>query len=177
MKTICLTTPLKEKEISSIKAGDKILFSGKIYVARDQAHLRLIELIEKKEPLPVDLKGQVIYYAGPSPTKPGEVVGAIGPTTAARMDKIAEPLFKAGVKVTIGKGERSEAFRKMVKKYKAPYLVAVGGGGAIAQSCAKEMKVIAFKDLGPEAMYELIVKDFPVYVAYDIKEGDIYQGN
>jgi fumarate hydratase subunit beta len=175
MKTIKLKTSLSEENITSLRAGDKILLTGQLLVARDQAHMRLIELMKAGKMLPVDLKNQIIYYAGPSPTKPGEVIGSIGPTTAARMDKIAEPLFKMGVRITIGKGERSEDFRKKVKKYKAPYLAAMGGSGAIIQQSVLASKVLAFKDLGPEAIYELTVKDMPLYVAYDVKGGNIYK--
>ena len=174
MRTVKITTPLDNKTIASLKAGDKILLNGKILVGRDQAHLRLIDLMEKGKKLPVDLKNQIIYYAGPSPTKPGEVIGSIGPTTSARMDKITEPLLKAGLRITIGKGERSPDFKKMVKKYKAPYLVAMGGGGAVIQQSVISAKILAFADLGPEAIYELTVKDMPVFVAYDVSGGSIY---
>ncbi|MBN2087815.1 fumarate hydratase C-terminal domain-containing protein [Candidatus Peregrinibacteria bacterium] len=174
MQTIELNTPLIEKSISGLKAGDKVLLSGPIFVARDQAHIRLIDMIKKELELPVDLKNQVVYYAGPSPTKPGEVIGSIGPTTSARMDTISEPLFKQGLKITIGKGVRSDAFKELVKKYKAPYLAAMGGGGAVMQESVVESELIAFEDLGPEAIYRLTVKNMPLYVAYDIFGGDIY---
>lgn len=174
MQTVKLTTPLEEKALEKLRTGDKVLLSGKIYVARDQAHIRLIEMMKEGKKLPVDLKGQAVYYAGPSPTKPGEVIGSVGPTTAARMDKIAEPLFEQGVKITIGKGERSREFREMTKKYKAPYLAAMGGSGAVMQKSVIENNLVAFEDLGPEAIYRLTVKDMPLYVAYDIQGGDIY---
>jgi len=174
MRTIKLNTPLKEEDFKNLKAGDKVLMSGKILVARDQAHLRLIELIDKGEKLPVDLKNQVVYYAGPTPKKPGEVIGSIGPTTAARMDKMAESLFKEGVRITIGKGERSNEFKEMVQKYQAPYLVAMGGAGAIIHQTISEAKCLAFEDLGPEAIYEITIKDMPLYVAYDVEGGIIY---
>jgi fumarate hydratase subunit beta len=174
MRTIKLSTPLVEKSIIGLKAGDKVLLSGPILVARDQAHLRLIDMIKKGLKLPVDLKNQVIYYAGPSPAKPGEKVGAIGPTTSARMDSITEPLFKKGLKITIGKGVRSVDFKKLVKKYKAPYFVAMGGGGALVHDSVKYMRVLAFEDLGPEAIYELTVKDMPLFVAYDVYGENIY---
>lgn len=175
MKTIMLKTPLSEENIISLKAGDKILLTGQLLVARDQAHMRLIELMKAGKKLPVELKNQIIYYAGPSPTKPEDVIGSIGPTTAARMDKMAEPLFEMGVRITIGKGERSKAFRDMVKKYRAPYLAAMGGSGAIIQQSVLASKILAFKDLGPEAIYELTVKDMPLYIAYDVRDGNIYQ--
>ena len=177
MKTITLNTPLDESAIDSLRAGDKVLLNGSLLVARDQAHMRLIEMIKKGEPLPVDLQGQAVYYAGPSPTKPGEVIGSIGPTTASRMDTVSEPLFKQGLKMTIGKGVRSDGFKAMVKQYKVPYLVAMGGGGAVMQESIIEAETVAFEDLGPEAIYRLIVRDMPLYVAYDVHEGDIYQRN
>ena len=174
MREISVTTPIGEAQIEAMRAGDKLLISGSLLVARDQAHLKLIELMRASQPLPVDLKNQIIYYAGPSPTKPGEVIGSVGPTTAARMDKIAEPLFKMGVCFTIGKGERSQAFQALVRKYKAPYLAAMGGCGAVIQQAVQEAKVLAFEELGPEAIYQLTVKNMPVYVAYDINGGTIY---
>ncbi len=174
MRTIELNTPLIDKAISGLKAGDKVLLSGRVLVGRDQAHLRLMDLMKKGKKLPVDLKNQIIYYAGPSPRKPGEAIGSVGPTTAARMDKITEPMFKKGLRITIGKGERSDEFKKMVKKYKAPYLVAMGGGGALMHSAVKSSKIVAFRVLGPEAIYELTVKKMPLYVAYDITGGSIY---
>jgi len=174
MNIIELNTPLIDKAITGLKAGDKVLLNGPIFVARDQAHMRLIEMIKKEAKLPVDLKNQIVYYAGPSPTKSGEVIGSIGPTTAARMDKVTEPLLKAGLRITIGKGERSDDFVELVKKYKAPYLVAMGGGGAVMQKSVTDSKVIAFDDLGPEAIYKLTVKNMPLYVAYDIHGGSIY---
>ena len=166
---------MDEASLRGLKAGDKVLLSGQILVARDQAHLRLIELMKKGKKLPVDLKNQIIYYAGPSPTKPGEIIGSVGPTTATRMDKVAEPLFKLGARITIGKGERGQDFQEMVKKYKAPYLAAMGGSGAAIQQSVVAAKLLAFEDLGPEAIYELTVKDMPLYAAYDIQGGSIYE--
>lgn len=174
MQIIELNTPLIDKAISGLKAGDKVLLSGPILVARDQAHLRLIDMIKKELELPVDLKNQVVYYAGPSPTRPGEIIGSVGPTTATRMDKITEPLLQAGLRITIGKGERSPGFIELVKKYKSPYLVAMGGGGAVIQQAVTESRCLAFPDLGPEALYELTVKAMPLYVGYDITGGSIY---
>lgn len=174
MRIIKLQTPISEAQITDLRAGDKVLLSGKILVARDQAHLRLTELIAKGQKLPIELSNQIIYYAGPSPTKPNEVIGSIGPTTAARMDKVSEPLLKMGVRITIGKGERGEEFIQMVKRYKAPYLVAMGGSGAIIQQSVTSSKIVALNNLGPEAIYELMLKEMPVYVAYDIHGASIY---
>ena len=174
MQTIKLKTPLEEGCLEKLRAGDKVLLSGKIYVARDQAHIRLIKMIDEGKEIPIDLKGQVIYYAGPSPAKPGEIIGSVGPTTSIRMDKIAEPLLKKGLKITIGKGERSAEFKEMVKRYKAPYLAAMGGSGAVMQKSVIANKLIAFEDLGGEAVYELTVKDMPLYTAYDTQGGEIY---
>ena len=173
MRTLSIKAPVSAKDAEAMKAGDKILLSGTVLVARDQAHLRLIELMKEGKPLPVDLKGQVVYYAGP--TRPGEVVGSVGPTTATRMDKVAEPLFEKGVTITIGKGERGKEFQDMVVKYKAPYLAAMGGSGAVVQQSVVSSKVLAFPEMGPEAIYELTVKDMPVYVAYDVHGESIYK--
>lgn len=175
MRTVHLQTPLTDQSISDLKAGDKVLLSGSVLVARDQAHMRLRDLLKEGKELPVDMKGAIVYYAGPSPTKPGDIIGSVGPTTASRMDKVAEPLFQLGVRITIGKGERSAAFQDMVKKYKAPYLAAMGGSGAVIQQAVTASKIIAFPEMGPEAIYELTMKDMPVYVAYDIHGGSIYQ--
>ena len=174
MRTIELNTPLTDKAIAGLKAGDKVLFSGNLLVARDQVHIHLNDLIKNKKSLPVDLNNQAIYYSGPSPSKPNEIIGAIGPTTASRMDELTEPLFKAGLKMTIGKGERSPEFQKLIKKYKAPYLVAMGGGGAVMQEAVEWAKVIAFEELGTEALLKLSVHKMPLYVAYDIVGGSIY---
>ncbi len=176
MKTIELNTPLIDKVIAGLKAGNKVLFSGNLLVARDQVHMKLRDLIEAKKGLPVDLNGQAIYYSGPSPARPGEIIGAIGPTTASRMDEITEPLLKKGLKMTIGKGERSSAFQELVQKYQAPYLVAMGGGGAVMQESVEWAKVLAFDELGPdEALINLSVHQMPLYVAYDIHGGSIYK--
>jgi len=175
MKTHKLTTPLTEKSISKLKAGDKVLLSGKIYTARDQAHIRLIELIKNKKKLPINLKGQIIYYTGPSPAKKEELIGACGPTTSARMDNLTEPLLIKGLSGTIGKGERSNEIQKMVKKYQAPYFISIGGGGALLHEVVQAKKIVAFNDLNSGAIHELIVKDMPLYVAYDIYGGSIYK--
>lgn len=174
MNTIELNTSLIDKAITGLKAGDKVLLSGSILVARDQVHLQLMDLIQRGMDLPVDLKDRIIYYSGPSPQKPDEVIGAAGPTTAIRMDKLTEPLLKMGLKMTIGKGERSDDFQNLVQAYQAPYLVAMGGGGAVMQEVVLESRIVAFEEFGPEALRELTVKNMPLYVGYDIHGNSIY---
>ena len=167
-----ITTPLNDKMIKPLKAGDKVLISGVIYTARDAAHKRLILDIKK---LPIPLKDQIIYYCGPTPAMPGRVTGSAGPTTSGRMDGFTEPLLKAGVKGMIGKGPRSKEVRELIKKHKAVYFVATGGAGALIARHIKSSKVVAYPDLGPEAIYEFNVVDFPVIVANDSKGRDIFE--
>ncbi|MCP4651786.1 MAG: TRZ/ATZ family protein [Candidatus Omnitrophica bacterium] len=154
-----------------LKVGDEILFSGVIYTARDQAHQRLVKL--KK--IPFDLEGEVIYYCGPSATPKGKVIGACGPTTSSRMDKFVEPLLKKGLVGMIGKGGRSKSVRQLIKKYKALYLVAPSGCGALLAQKVISKKIVCFKDLGPEAVYRLEVEDFPLIVAIDSFGRSIYE--
>jgi len=149
----------------NLQQGDKVLLSGTVFTARDAAHKRIVEMLEKGEKLPFDLKEAAIFYAGPTPARPGAVCGAIGPTTSVRMDKYTPVLLKAGVKVLIGKGERSPETVKAIKEHKALYLVAVGGAAALLAQCVTSCEVIAFQDLGTEAVRKLVVKDFPCYVA------------
>ena len=156
--------PLSDKIISKLHAGDEVLLSGTIYTARDQAHKRLARLLKNKKRLPVDLKKAVIYYCGPTKTRPGAVIGSCGPTTSARMDAFAPLLIKAGLKGMIGKGGRSKDVIDAIKKYKAVYFITIGGAGAYLSKKVKKAKVAAFEDLGPEAIYKLEVKDFPVIV-------------
>ena len=170
-----IKTPLSEKDVKKLKVGDKVLVSGKVYTARDAAHKKLIELIKSGKKLPIDLKGQIIYYCGPTPAKPGKVIGAAGPTTSGRMDGYAEPLIKLGLKATIGKGRRSAEVREALKRYKAVYFAATGGAGALLSKRIKNAKVAAYPELGPEAIYELELKDFPVIVANDIHGRDIFE--
>jgi fumarate hydratase subunit beta len=169
-----LNTPLTVKKITSLRAGDMILLSGKIIGARDMAHKRLIEALKKKEKLPVELKDQVIFYLGPSPTPPGKISGSIGPTTSVRMDLLSEPLLAAGVKAMIGKGRRSKGLNNLLVKYKAVYFIAPGGVAAFLSTKVKSIKEVAYMDLGPEAIYILKVTDFPLIVANDIYGGDIF---
>lgn len=169
-----LTPPLTDEVLEGLRVGDKVLITGRIYTARDAAHKRFVDAIDRGQPLPVDLHGQIIYYVGPTPAKPGHVIGSAGPTTSIRMDAYMEPLLKAGLKATIGKGYRSWGVVEMLKKYKAVYLVATGGAGALLSKRIKTAKVVAYEDLGPEAIYELTVEDFPAIVANDIYGGDIF---
>jgi len=170
-----LRTPLKEEDILSLRAGDKVLITGEIYTARDAAHKRLVELLERGEKLPIDLKGRIIYYVGPSPAKPGQVIGSAGPTTSYRMDKYTPALLKEGLKATIGKGMRSKEVREALREYKAVYFVAVGGAGALLSKRIKKAEVVAYEDLGPEAIRKLEVEDFPVIVGNDAFGGDIFE--
>jgi len=174
-KDIKLDAPLTVEKITSLKAGDIVLLSGKIIGARDMAHKRLIEALKKKEKLPVELKDQVIFYLGPSPTPPGKISGSIGPTTSARMDGLSEPLLAAGVKAMIGKGRRSKDLNNLLVKYKAVYFIAPGGVAAFLSTKVKSIKEVAYNDLGPEAIYMLEVIDFPLVVANDIYGGDIFK--
>lgn len=167
---ISLTTPIKERDVLSLKAGDKVLLNGTIYTARDQAHMRLIE----EESIPFDIQGAVFYYVGPTPARPNQVIGSSGPTSSYRMDTLAIPLMKKGLKMMIGKGNRSEDFRQAMIKEKAIYLIATGGAGALLSSKIQSSKVIMYDDLGTEAIRELTVKDFPCFVAYDLAGNQIF---
>jgi len=150
------------------------LLSGILYVARDAAHRRIVEALDRGEPLPFDIKGQTIYYTGPSPAPPGRVIGSAGPTTSARMDIYTPRLLAAGLKAMIGKGVRSREVRDAMKKHRAVYLAAVGGAGALISKSIVGSEVIAYADLGPEAVLRLEVKDFPAVVINDIYGGDLY---
>ena len=169
-----ITLPLNEKTLASLKAGDNLLLSGVLYVARDAAHRKMIDTLNKGEPLPFDVKGQTLYYMGPSPTPPGRVIGSAGPTTATRMDAYTPRLLAAGLKGMIGKGVRSQEVKDAMKKYKAVYLGAVGGAGALISKTIVKSEVVAYADLGPEAVLKLEVKDFPATIINDIHGGDLY---
>ena len=175
METVKLKTPLTEEVIENLRAGQVVLLSGVIYTARDMAHKRLVETIERGEELPIPVEGQVIYYAGPSPAKPGRPIGSIGPTTSYRMDPYTPKLLELGLKGMIGKGGRSKEVVDAIKKFKAIYLGAVGGAAARLSKCVKSAKVVAYEDLGPEAIRELIVEDLPVFVINGIYGNDLYQ--
>ena len=167
--------PLTDETLKDLKAGDNILLTGVIYVARDAAHKRLIEALDQGKPLPFDIKGQTIYFMGPSPAKPGKPIGAAGPTTSGRMDAYSPRLIAEGLKGMIGKGMRSQAVKDAMKKYKAVYLAAIGGAGALIARSIKKSEVIAYEELGAEAIRRLEVEDFPVTVINDIYGGDLYQ--
>jgi len=171
---IKLNTPLVEDEIVKLKIGDKVLLNGKIYSARDAAHKRLVELIKSNKPLPFDIKNQVIYYVGPSPAKPGMVVGSAGPTTSSRMDPYTPILLDNGLKGMIGKGERKKEVIDSIIKNKAIYFIAIGGAGALLAQAIKSAKLIAYEDLGAEAIMEFYVEDFPVIVGIDTTGRDLY---
>jgi fumarate hydratase subunit beta len=166
--------PLSGKSIADLKAGDNLLLSGILYVARDAAHKKMVETLDKGEPLPFDIKGQTIYYMGPSPAPPGKVIGSAGPTTSARMDMYTPRLLATGLKGIIGKGARSKEVRDALKKHKAVYMAAVGGAGALISKTIIKSEVIAYPELGPEAILKLEVKDFPATVINDIYGGDLY---
>jgi fumarate hydratase subunit beta len=170
-----LDTPLSENKIKKFRAGDILYLSGTIYGARDAAHKRMLSQIKEGKDLPIDLKDITIFYVGPSPTPPGKNSGSVGPTTAARMDPVTEPLLALGLKAMIGKGRRSDGLKELCVRYKAVYLVAVGGIAAYLSSKVTAIETIAYEDLGPEAIHRIQVKDFPLFVAYDIYGGDIYK--
>ncbi|MCL6612062.1 MAG: Fe-S-containing hydro-lyase [Peptococcaceae bacterium] len=174
MATHRLITPLLDADIEKLHSGDEVLLTGPIYTARDAAHKRLLELLEKKRELPVDLRGQVIYYSGPCPPKPGQVIGSAGPTTAYRMDLFTPAMLEYGVKGTIGKGPRLEKVREACVRYRAVYLAGIGGASALLAKTVKKADIVAYEDLGTEAVHRLEVEDFPLIVAYDIYGGDIY---
>src|SRR5881296_4269650 len=170
-----VTTPLSDADVQALKAGDRVRISGVIYTARDAAHGRLLPLIEKGEPLPIDVKGQIIYYTGPSPARPGDVVGSIGPTTASRMDKFTPALLGLGLKGTIGKGYRSQAVKDALRQHRGVYFGAIGGAGAVLSQFVKKLSIVAYEDLGTEAIRRLEVEGFPAIVVKDCHGGDLYQ--
>ena len=164
METATLKTPLSKTDVSSLKPGMKVYLTGYIYMARDAAHKRMIESLKKGEPLPFDVKDQVIYYAGPCPNKPGQVIGSCGPTTSCRTDAYAPYLLDLGLSAMIGKGERSEEVVASIHKNGATYLGATGGAGALLAKCIKSQEIIAYEDLGAEALRKLYVENFPAIV-------------
>ena len=167
--------PLTDETLEELKAGDSVLLSGTMYVGRDAAHKRMVEALEQGKPLPFDVKGQVIYFMGPSPARPGQPIGAAGPTTSGRMDSYSPRLMAEGLKGMIGKGMRSQEVKDAIKKYKAVYLAAIGGAGALISKAIKKSEVIAYEELGAEAVLRLEVEDFPATVVNDIYGGDLYQ--
>jgi len=170
-----ITSPLTDEVIATLHAGDRVEISGTIYVARDAAHKRLVETLDRGEKLPVDLTGQIVYYMGPSPTKPGNVIGSAGPTTSGRMDRYAPRLMEIGLKGMIGKGLRAQPVKDAIKKYKTVYFAATGGAAALIAQRIKKAQVMAYEELGAEALQKLEVEDFPVIVVNDMYGGDAYE--
>lgn len=174
-KTVKLTPPLTDADVLQLEIGDRVLVSGVIYTARDAAHKRLVEMLAAGVKLPVDLKGQILYYVGPSPARPGRVIGAAGPTTSYRMDSYAPVLMQLGLKAMIGKGKRAPEVIAAMQEHKAVYLGATGGAGALISQCIKAAEVVAFPELGPEAVHRLVVEDLPTIVINDCQGRDLYE--
>ncbi len=172
---IKINTPLKNCDIAGLKAGDWVSLSGVVYTARDQAHKRLVEVIMAGEKLPIELDGQVIYYCGPTVIPPGKIMGSCGPTTSSRMDNFTVSLLERGLKGMIGKGDRSKEAIRAIKRYKAVYFLAYAGCGALLREYVKAKRLVAYPDLGPEAIYELEVKNFPLIAGIDSKGRDIFK--
>jgi fumarate hydratase subunit beta len=169
-----IKTPLTDEAVSGLKVGDLVDISGVLYSARDATHLLMIEALDRGEDLPVDLKGQVIYYMGPTPARPGRVLGAAGPTTASRMDSYTPRLLEEGLKGMIGKGRRSQEVVRAIKEHHAIYFATIGGAGALLSKRIRKAEVVAYPDLGPEALLRLEVERFPAIVAIDPEGRDIY---
>lgn len=172
---ISLTAPLTHDMVNKLKSGDRVKISGEIYTARDAAHKRMIETLDKGEELPIEIKDKIIYYAGPTPAKPGQVIGSCGPTTSGRMDAYAPKLIELGLTGMIGKGMRDENVINAMKKYGAVYFGAIGGAGALIAQCVESAEVVAYEDLGTEAVRRLVVKDFPVVVIIDKDGNNLYE--
>ena len=174
-ESIKIQLPLKDADLERLRAGDHVLLSGVIYTARDAAHRRMVAALEKGEPLPFDVRGQVIYYVGPTPARPGRVIGSAGPTTSMRLDPYTPALLEAGLKGIIGKGGRGPAVREALKKHKAVYFLAVGGTGALLSQRIKKVDIIAYEDLGTEAVRRMEVEDFPAVVVNDVHGNDLLE--
>jgi fumarate hydratase subunit beta len=172
---VVLTPPLTDEDVAGLRAGDRVLITGTMLTGRDAAHKRLVDLIEKGDELPVDLKGQIIYFVGPTPTRPGEAIGSAGPTTSYRMDAYSPILIEKGLKGMIGKGSRSREVVEAMVKHKAVYFAAVGGAAALISRRIVSSEILAYEELGPEAIRRLQVKDFPVIVVNDIEGNDLYE--
>ncbi|SHG80374.1 fumarate hydratase subunit beta [Thermosyntropha lipolytica DSM 11003] len=169
-----IKAPVSDEDILSLKAGEEVLVEGIVYAARDAAHKRMVEALQRREPLPFAIEGQIIYYVGPCPAPPGKVIGSAGPTTSGRMDSYTPPLLSRGLKVMIGKGERSPEVVEAMKRYKAVYLATIGGAGVYLAHKVKEVETIAYEDLGPEALRKFRVENFPCIVAIDAAGNNIY---
>jgi len=174
-RPIQLTTPFSDDAVAGLNAGDAVVISGVLYTARDAAHERLHAMLQRGEPLPIDLRGQVIYYCGPTPPRPGRPIGAAGPTTATRMDLYTPALLAQGVKGMIGKGRRGPEVREALQQFRAVYFAAVEGTAALLGRRVLSADVIAFPDLGPEAVYRFVVDEFPVIVVDDIRGNNLYE--
>ena len=172
-----LKPPLKREDVDALEAGDKVLITGVIYTGRDAAHKRLVDLLDNNKPLPFDINGSIIFYVGPTPAPPGRPIGSAGPTTSYRMDAYAPRLIEKGLRGMIGKGPRDAKVKEAMTKYGCVYLAATGGAGALMAETVKKAEVIAFDDLGPEAIRKLEVVDFPVIVINDTKGNDLYIEN
>lgn len=170
-----LKTPLADADIESLRAGDQVRLSGELLTGRDAAHQRLVELIDANRPLPIDIRGQILYYVGPTPPRPGMVIGSAGPTTSGRMDTYAPKLMALGLKGMIGKGSRSHAVREAMRLQQCVYFGAVGGAGALLAQHIKSAEILAYDDLGTEAIRRLVVEDFPVVVINDVHGNDLYE--
>jgi len=173
--TINITSPIDAEIIEKLTAGTRVLISGVVYTARDAAHQRLTQALDRGERLPFDLKGQTLYYMGPSPAPPGQVIGAAGPTTSHRLDAYTPRLIAAGLRAMIGKGNRPPQVREAIKQHKAVYFVTIGGAGALLSKSIKQAEVIAYEDLGAEAVLRLDVEGLPAIVANDIYGGDLFE--
>ncbi len=171
---IRIKPPLSDQDVERLRSGDRVLISGVIYTGRDAAHRRLVDLLKEGKDFPFDIKGQIIYFVGPTPAKPGQVLGSAGPTTSYRMDAYSPSLIEKGLKGMIGKGMRSDAVKEAIKKYKAVYFAATGGAGALLAKRVKKAEIVAYEDLGPEAIRRLEVEDLPVIVVNDVKGNDLY---
>jgi fumarate hydratase subunit beta len=170
-----ITTPLTDEVIEKLRAGDKVTITGTIYVARDAAHKQMVEALERGEKLPVDWQGQIVYYMGPAPAPPGKPIGSAGPTTSGRMDPYTERMLQEGLKGMIGKGSRSAAVRQALQRYKAVYFASTGGAAALIAQRIKKAEVVAYEDLGAEALRRLEVEGFPVTVVNDVYGADLYE--
>ena len=170
-----IQVPLREQDIEELKAGDYVYLTGTIYTARDAAHKRMYDSMKKGEALPIELKGNVLYYLGPSPAREGQVIGSAGPTTSSRMDKYTPDMLDAGLKGMVGKGKRSPEVIEAMKRNQAVYFAAVGGAGALLSKCIKEAEVVAYDDLGTEAIRRLYIENLPVIVVIDKEENNLYE--
>jgi fumarate hydratase subunit beta len=169
-----VSAPLSDEDVRALHAGDVVLLMGTVYVARDAAHKKLLEDLDAGVPLPFHPAGQIVYYAGPTPERPGKPIGSAGPTTASRMDKYTPRLLDLGLKGMVGKGGRGPVVREALKEHTAVYMAALGGGGALAALQIRSQRPIAYAELGPEAVRELVVEDFPVWVVNDCEGRDFY---